>query len=149
MRPTFLDPGNAGTIRPGRAVPASRNALGTFHAPATGMNLDIETEHVVMRSGWHRTIEEWVARSAKLHPDLASVDLTLRHDERTGDRVDAEARVGNRILRSGAKGEFMTAVLQEALAALERELLAVPRAAHAAGAARSFASKGAATIGCR
>ena len=104
------------------------------------MNLDIETEHVAMRSEWHRTIEEWVARSAELHPDLASVDLMLRHDERTGDRVDAVARVGSRTLRAGAQGEFMTTVLQEALAALERELLAVPRSPKAAAMG--------ATIGC-
>ena len=129
-------------------MPASKNALGTFRAPAMGMNLDIETEHVAMRSGWHRTIEEWVARSAKLHPDLASVDLRLRHDERTGDRVDAVARVGSRTVRAGAQGELMTTVLQEALAALQRELLAVSRTAQTARAASSSASKAVATIGC-
>jgi ribosome-associated translation inhibitor RaiA len=115
------------------------------------MDLDIETEHVVMRSEWHRMIEEWVAGSAELHPDLASVDLTLRHDEQTGDRVDAVARVGSRTLRAGAQGELMTTVLQESLGALERELLAVPRTAQAARAARSSAPRTAATvatIGC-
>ena len=89
------------------------------------MNLDIETRHVLMRSEWHRMIEDWLARSATAHADLAAVDLTLQH-EQAGDRVEAIARIGGRTVRAGAAGGSMTTVLHEALAALARELEACP-----------------------
>ena len=91
------------------------------------MNLDIQTEHVLMRPEWHRMIEEWLALGAKAHPDLAAVDLTLRSGERphTGNQVHAVARAGGRILRVDAQGDCMTIALHDALDALEREVSAL------------------------
>jgi ribosome-associated translation inhibitor RaiA len=85
------------------------------------MNLDIETRHALMRPEWHRIIDDWVSRETTTHADLRAVDLTLEHDERAGDRVDAVARVGRRTVRAAAGGQ-MAAALRDALAALEREV---------------------------
>ena len=89
------------------------------------MNLDIETDHVLMRAEWHKMIDDWVARNAMEHAKLAAVDLTLRHDERKGDQVDAVARVGGRTVRATAEGTMPTA-LRDALDALQRQLVAPP-----------------------
>ena len=90
------------------------------------MNLNIETDHILMRSEWHRMIDDWVTRSAKEHADLAAVDLALRHDDRAGDRVDAIARIGRRIVRATAAGPSMATVLRDALDALQRQLVGRP-----------------------
>ena len=87
------------------------------------MNLDIETDRVLMRAEWHRMIDDWVARYAMEHAKLAAVDLTLRHDEQEGDRVDAVARVGGRTVRATAAGTMPTA-LRDALDTLQRQLVA-------------------------
>ena len=86
------------------------------------MNLDIETRRALMRPEWHRIIDDWVAHETTAHADLAAIDLTLEHDERAGDRVDAVARIGRRTVRAGAAGGQMAAALRDALAALEREV---------------------------
>ena len=53
------------------------------------MNIDIQTEHVLMCPDWHRMIDEWVARCRGRHPGVVGIDLTLRH----ADAIDAyEAR---------------------------------------------------------
>jgi ribosome-associated translation inhibitor RaiA len=92
------------------------------------MNLDIETVHVLMRPEWHKIIEDWVALCAKGHPDLGTVDLTLRHVEHSHDRnrVGAVARAGGRTFRADAQGACMGIALHDALDALDRELAALP-----------------------
>jgi ribosome-associated translation inhibitor RaiA len=89
------------------------------------MDIDIETEHVVMQPEWHRMIDTWVTRCRKAHPDVAYVDLTLRHEERgqPGEEVDVMATAGGRNLRVARHGITMSMALLDALAALERELL--------------------------
>jgi ribosome-associated translation inhibitor RaiA len=88
------------------------------------MNLDIETDHVLMRPEWHRMIDDWAARCRKAHPGIATLDLALRHVEKphASNRVDAVARGRGRTLRSDAEGEDMATVLHEVLDALEREI---------------------------
>jgi ribosome-associated translation inhibitor RaiA len=88
------------------------------------MNLDIETERVIMRSEWHRMIDDWVARCRKVHPDVLALDIALRHVEapHPSNRVDAVARGRGRTLRAGAEGEKMATVLHQALDALDRKL---------------------------
>lgn len=90
------------------------------------MNLDIETEHVVMRPEWHRTIESWVALCRRRHPAVAALDLTLRHGDGrpAGEEVQAVAAAGPRTLRAHATAELMSVALGDALESLERELWA-------------------------
>ena len=93
------------------------------------MNLDIQTEHVLMQPEWHKVIEEWVALCAKSHPDVGVVDLTLRHGdhEHDGNRVDALAVARGRTLRAGGQGQRMDVALRNALDGLEREMVALGR----------------------
>ena len=88
------------------------------------MNLDVETDHLLMRSEWHRMIDDWVAACRRAHPGIAALQLTLRHVEGShpSNRVDAVARGGGRTVRAGAEGERMGTVLHQALDALDREL---------------------------
>jgi ribosome-associated translation inhibitor RaiA len=90
------------------------------------MNLDVETEHVVMKPEWHRTIEAWVALCRHRHPGVGALDLTLRHaDGRpAGEEVEAVATAGPRSLRAHATAEVMSVALGDALESLERELWA-------------------------
>jgi hypothetical protein len=90
------------------------------------MDIDIETEHVVMQPEWHRMIDTWVTRCRKTHPEVAYVDLTLRHGEHGQDRggeVDVVATAGGRNLRVARHGLTMSMALLDALGALEQELL--------------------------
>jgi ribosome-associated translation inhibitor RaiA len=89
------------------------------------MNLDIQTEHVVMRPEWHRMIDEWVGRCARRHPDVIEIDLTLRHGEqrRAGEEVDVVAIAGRRSLHATKQAGVMAVALHDALDALEHELL--------------------------
>ena len=88
------------------------------------MNVDIETECVAMRPEWHRMIEEWVGRCARHHPDVADVDVTLRHGEdRPAEEVDVVATARGRRLRAARRAPLMTTALHDALNALEGELL--------------------------
>jgi ribosome-associated translation inhibitor RaiA len=88
------------------------------------MDIDIETEHVVMQPEWHRMIDTWVARCRKTHPEVAYVDLTLRHGEQApGGEVDVMATADGRSLRVARHGVTMSMALLDALGALEHELL--------------------------
>ena len=90
------------------------------------MNLDIQTEHVVMRPEWHRMIEAWVALCRGRHPGVGALDLTLRHggERRAVEEVDAVATAGPRSLRAHATADVMSVALGDALASLEHELWA-------------------------
>ena len=95
------------------------------------MNLDIETEHVIMQPEWHRMIDTWVARLSREHPEVAYVDVSLRHGDdgpQPREEVDVLAIAGDHDLRVARRAETMTTALLDALNALEREL-AVGKAA--------------------
>ena len=90
------------------------------------MNLDIQAERVVVLPEWRDVIEAWMTRCARWHPDVASIDLTLRHDGKGGwpdEKVDVVATASGRTLRAARPAELMTMALHDALDALERELL--------------------------
>jgi ribosome-associated translation inhibitor RaiA len=90
------------------------------------MNLDIQTEHVVMQPEWHDLIDVWVARCARFHPEVAGIDLTLRHGksgQHREEEVDVMAMAGRRNLRVARHAELMSVALHDALDALEHELL--------------------------
>ena len=90
------------------------------------MNLDIQTEHAVMRPEWHALIDEWVARCSRSHPEVAGIDLTLRRGEsgqHPAAEVDVVAMAGRRSLRAAKHAALMTVALHDALDALEHELL--------------------------
>jgi len=90
------------------------------------MNLDIQTEHILMRPEWHDLIDTWVARCARFHPEVARIDLTLRHGEsgqRPGDDVVVEVMAGRRTLRVAKHADLMSVALHDALDTLEHELL--------------------------
>jgi ribosome-associated translation inhibitor RaiA len=90
------------------------------------MNLDIQTDHIVMRPEWHDLIDAWVGRCARFHPEVAGIDLTLRHGEsghHPGEEVDVMAMAGRRNLHVARHAEVMSVALHDALDALEHELL--------------------------
>lgn len=89
------------------------------------MNIDIETEHVVMQPEWHHMIEKWVEHCVRHHPDVVALDLTLRHGEHRhpGEQVDVVATARGRSLRAAKQADLMTMALHDALDALEGELL--------------------------
>jgi ribosome-associated translation inhibitor RaiA len=90
------------------------------------MNLDIQTEHILMQPEWHDQIDAWVVRCARFHPEVAGIDLTLRHGksgQHPGEEVDVEATAGRRSLRVAKHAELMSVALHDALDALEHELL--------------------------
>jgi ribosome-associated translation inhibitor RaiA len=89
------------------------------------MDLDILTEHVHLRPEWRCAIEEWVSRCVRCHPDVHDIEVTLRHvDRHAGEEVDAVATAHRRRLRAATHAALMGTALEEALAALERELAA-------------------------
>jgi ribosomal subunit interface protein len=89
------------------------------------MNIDIQTEHVVMRPEWHRTIDEWVERCRRHHPEVVGIDLTLRHGDRRqpGEEVDVVASARGRSLHATRQAEVMAVALHDVLDDLEHELL--------------------------
>jgi ribosome-associated translation inhibitor RaiA len=89
------------------------------------MNVDIQTEHVVMLPEWHRMIDEWLERCRKWHPGVLGIDLTLRHGERPqpGEEVEAVATACGRSLRATRHAALMTLALHDVLDALEQEVL--------------------------
>jgi ribosome-associated translation inhibitor RaiA len=89
------------------------------------VNIDIQTEHVRMQPAWHRMIDEWVARCRRQHSEVASVDVTLRHRDRSrpGEEVGVVATARGRQLRGAARAGLMSVALHDALDAVERELL--------------------------
>jgi ribosome-associated translation inhibitor RaiA len=90
------------------------------------MNLDIQTEHILMRPEWHDQIHAWVTRFARFHPEVAGIDLTLRHGEsgrQPEEEVDVVAMAGRRSLRVAKHAELMSVALHDAFDALEHELL--------------------------
>jgi hypothetical protein len=88
------------------------------------MNLDIQTDHTVMRPEWHRVIDAWVASCRGRHPGVRALDLMLRHrgDQRGVEEVDAVATAGARSLHAHATAESMSVALGDALDSLERAL---------------------------
>ena len=88
------------------------------------MNLDIQTEHILMRPEWHRLIDDWAHRCARQHPALDTVDLTLRHDEvrHPPEEVAVVATARGRTLRAMGHADLMTVALHGALDVLERQL---------------------------
>jgi ribosome-associated translation inhibitor RaiA len=88
------------------------------------MDLDIQTEHVAMRPEWHRIIDAWVERCARVHPQVRGLDFTLRRrDQSAPGEVDVVVSTRGRHLRAGAHAVLMSEALGEALDALDRELL--------------------------
>jgi len=90
------------------------------------MDLDIQTEHTLLRPEWHDQIHAWVARCARFHPEVAGIDVTLRHGEsgrHPEEEVDVEAIADRRSLRVAKHAELMSVALHDALDALEHELL--------------------------
>jgi ribosome-associated translation inhibitor RaiA len=92
--------------------------------PKTGMNIDINTEHVAMRPEWHDIIGAWLNDCRRRHPDVQTIDMTLRHADLdpVGEAVDVVARARGRSLRTGARATEMRIALHDAFDALEREL---------------------------
>jgi ribosome-associated translation inhibitor RaiA len=86
------------------------------------MNLDIQTEHALMRPEWHRMIDEWVERCVRQRAGLTGLELTLRHGP--GEEVDIVATAHGRTVRASRQGELMSVALRDALDVLEYELLA-------------------------
>lgn len=88
------------------------------------MNVDIQTERIVMRTEWHRMIDEWVERCKEHHPDVVGIDVTLRHGGRphAEEEVDAVATARGRSVRATTQAGLMTVALHDALDALKREL---------------------------
>ena len=103
------------------------------------MNLDIQTEHVVMRPEWRRMIDDWISTCARRHPGFVGIDLTLRHAERQhhGEEVEAVAIAGGPRLRVARQADVMDAALRGALDDLAQEL-----AAHGAAERRGPAGTG-------
>jgi ribosome-associated translation inhibitor RaiA len=88
------------------------------------MDLDIETEHVVLSPEWQGTIDAWIAHCRREHPAVRAVDLMLRRRERDREmEVDAVATAGSRNLRASRHSAGMAAALHDALDALEHEIL--------------------------
>lgn len=89
------------------------------------MNIDIQTEHVLMQPGWRHMIDEWATRCARYHLDVVGIDLRLRHAERVHPReqVAVVAISGRRKLRAAKQADLMAVALHGALDALEQELL--------------------------
>jgi ribosome-associated translation inhibitor RaiA len=89
------------------------------------MNIDIETEHVRMRPEWHRAIDEWVVRCQRQHPQVAGIDVMLRHgaESRAGEEVTVDATAPGRRLRGTARAPMMGVALHDAFEAIERELM--------------------------
>lgn len=90
------------------------------------MNLDIQTEHVVMRPEWHRMIDDWIETCARRYPGFIGIDLTLRHAEHRhrGEEVEAVATARGPSLRVARQAEVMDVALRGALDALAQELAA-------------------------
>ena len=89
------------------------------------MNLDIQTEHTIMRAEWHRVIDAWVTSCRGRHPEVRALDLTLRHrgEQRAIEEVDAVATAGPRnLVHAHAAAESMSVALGDALDNLERAL---------------------------
>ena len=89
------------------------------------MNIDVQTEHVRMQPEWRRMIDDWIARCRTQHPDVADVEVTLRHGggDRLAELVTIEATARRRHLRGVGRGAMMSMALHDALDAVERELL--------------------------
>jgi ribosome-associated translation inhibitor RaiA len=89
------------------------------------MNIDIQTEHVHMQPDWHRMIDAWVDRCRRQYPDVASIDVQLRHAEQDGlpEMATIGATTGGRRLRGSCGAPMMSMALHDALDAVERELL--------------------------
>ena len=89
------------------------------------MNIDVQTEHVRMQPEWRRMIDEWVERCRRQHPDVAGVEVMLRHgeDDRLGEMVTIDATACRRHLRSAGRAAMMGVALHDALDGVERELL--------------------------
>jgi ribosome-associated translation inhibitor RaiA len=89
-----------------------------------GMNIDIQTDHVVMRPEWRLMIDSWLERCRRLHPDVVELDLSLRHGDRgRAEQVNVVATARGRSLSAGKQADMMSEALHEALDALEGELL--------------------------
>jgi hypothetical protein len=89
------------------------------------MNVDIQTERIAIRPEWRRVIDAWVRGCRKHHPDVLGIELRLGHADRgpAGEKAEvlATARQGRR--RAAGHAALMSLALQEALDALEYELL--------------------------
>ena len=90
------------------------------------MDLDIVTDRVTMQPEWHRAIDLWVERCARIHPDVTAIELTLRHDgpeRRPGEDVDVVATIPEGAVHAARHANLMDAALHDALDDLEHELL--------------------------
>jgi ribosome-associated translation inhibitor RaiA len=90
-----------------------------------GMNIDVQTEQVRMQPEWRRMIDDWVQRCRRQHPEVADVEVTLRHreEDRLGETVTIDATARRRHMYGTGRATMMSLALHDALDAVERELL--------------------------
>jgi ribosome-associated translation inhibitor RaiA len=89
------------------------------------MNIDIQTAHVRVQPDCRQMIDDWVARCRRVHPDVAGVEITLRHEgsRSPGDEATVQATARDRRVRGTGLAPTMSSALYEALDTVERELL--------------------------
>jgi len=88
------------------------------------MDLAIHTEHILMQPEWHRTIDEWVQHCTRHHPEVVRIDLRLRHHGvHPREEVSVVATAGHRNLQAARHAHLMGVALDDALGALECELV--------------------------
>jgi ribosome-associated translation inhibitor RaiA len=89
------------------------------------MDLDIQTEGVLMRPEWHRIIDDWLARCTQAHPELTAVEVSLRHVDRDRSPEEAAEVIANargRRFRETRRGSVMASALHDAFEAMESDL---------------------------
>jgi|SRR5688572_11950168 ribosomal subunit interface protein len=92
-----------------------------------GMDVEIQTQHVVMQPAWRTIIEERLARLAGRYPHLIRVHVTLKHGEHHlhgTEEVDIVATCPGATLRAAKQEERMPDAVHAALDAIERQLVA-------------------------
>jgi hypothetical protein len=89
------------------------------------MNIDLQTEHVRMQPEWRRMIDDWVERCRTQHPDVADIEVMLRHGDGgpLAETVTIDATARRRHLRGAGRAALMSMALHDALDAVDRELL--------------------------
>jgi ribosomal subunit interface protein len=91
------------------------------------MDIEIQTQQVVMQPEWRSLIEERLARLAERYPKLIRVHVTLKHGRhhlRGTEEVDIVATCPGATLRAAKQEEEMRDAVHAALDALERQITA-------------------------
>jgi ribosomal subunit interface protein len=89
------------------------------------MDIEIQTQHVVMEPAWRTLIEERLAHLADRYPRMIRVHVTLKHGghhQHGTEEVDIVATGPGATVRAGKRGEDMREAAHAALDALERQL---------------------------